>query len=517
MGEQDMTDVDSSDGLMTPIRPEQLDPGAVIAQSLDNQWVPAGLAREMIEQGRSLDEVAERRVTEVRAEYFRSLINASQVVINRAYFYNNDAINRDLREDGEAREAHRRLLASGAIVPFLLNERHPAEEPPSHLHIRPAGFTAWQETLAGLRAEDRVHCVRMSWEDPERDQENRDRTRTRLFQPFAEKVQGLTAKDIDILAAQVGVDRRDADRFGERLGEVVAFSNSLSVRRQPVVRNSLYEEFVTVPGTNVAEGRYDRDKPFATEIKQLLDLIYSVNLADALGRYPLTPVGSLRRVVLQEAREARATPGVVEDPEQLLTFLRRQTFAAVQDHLTPAAVNELELHDIWRLRQTPVWHDYVRAFGELTAAPEAFHDSVGRVFDRYVRLNSEILKLARERRQARPNPWRPVVEVVVTVGAAVFTAVSGEDVWEVAGAAVPLAVTGSLSGSVQLVLRNRIHGRQEQKFAREIANVRLASAREWEQFHDLVRRLPGYREAAGPAPTGRAGTTTQDNEDLPEY
>ncbi|MEU7423691.1 hypothetical protein [Streptomyces sp. NPDC040750] len=513
-----MTDADRSDSLMSPIQPEQLDPGAVIAQSLDNQWVPAQLTRDMIESGRSLDQVDRRRVREVRAEYFRSLINASQVVINRAYFYNNDAINRDLMEEDEARAAHRRLLASGAIVPFLLGERHPAEEPPAHLHVRRQGFTAWQETLAGMSASDRVRCVRMSWDDSQGDQENRERARIRLFQPFTEKVQGLTAKDIDVLAAQVGVAREDADRFGARLGEVVGFSNGLSVSRQPVVRNTLYEEFVSVPGTNVAEGRYDRAKPFAAEIKQLLDLIYNVNLADALGRYPLTPVGSLRRVVLQEAREARAaTVGVVQDPEQLLTFLRRQSFAAVQDHLTPAAVNDLSLHDIWRLRQTPVWNAYIQAFGALTAAPEAFHDGVGRVFDCYVRLNSEILKLARERRQARPAAWRPVVEVVVTVGAAVFTAVSGNELWQVAGSVLPLTVSGSLTGSVQLVLRNRMAGRQEQRFAREIATVRLASEREWAQFHDLVRRLPGYQDTVGPAATGTASATTQDNEDLPEY
>lgn len=513
-----MTDDDRSDSLMSPIRPEELDPGAVIAQSLDNQWVPAQLTREMIERGESLDQVDHRRVREVRAEYFRSLINASQVVINRAYFYNNDAISRDLVEEGEARAAHRKLLASGAIVPFLLRERHPAEDPPAHLHLRREGFTAWQETLAGMSASDRVRCVRMSWDDSAGDQENLDRTRIRLYQPFTEKVQGLTAKDIDILAAQVGVAREDTDRFGERLGEVVAFSNGLSVRRQPVVRNTLYEEFVTVPGTNVADGRYDRAKPFAAEIKQLLDLIYNVNLADALGRYPLTPVGSLRRVVLQEAREATsATVGVVQDPEQLLTFLRQQTFAAVQDHLTPQAVNDLTLHDIWRLRQSPVWNSYIKAFGALTAAPETFHESVGQVFDSYVRLNSEILRLARERRQVRPAPWRPVVEVVVTVGAAVFTAVSGNDIWQVAGTVLPLTVSGSLTGSVQLVLRNHIAGRQEQRFAREIASVRLASEREWAQFHDLVRRLPGYRGTADRAPTGTASTTTQDNEDLPDY
>lgn len=180
-------------------------------------------------------------------------------------------------------------------------------------------------------------------------------------------------------------------------------------------------------------------------------------------------------------------------------------------------MNDLTLHDIWRLRQTPAWNAYIKAFGALTAAPETFHDGVGQVFDSYVRLNSEILRLARERRQARPAPWRPVVEVVVTVGAAVFTAVSGNEIWQVAGTVLPLTVSGSLTGSVQLVLRNHIAGRQEQRFAREIASVRLASEREWSQFHELVRRLPGYRDTAGRAPTGTASTTTQDNEDLPDY
>ncbi|MFC4467568.1 hypothetical protein ACFPH6_24075 [Streptomyces xiangluensis] len=512
-----MADVDNIDDLMTSIRPDQLDPGAVIAQSLDNQWVPAQLAKKMIERGESLEQVRKQRHKEVRAEYFRSLINASQVIINRAYFYNNDAINCDLAEGGLARTAHQKLLASGALVPFLLNERHPAEEPPAYLHAHGDGFTAWQETLDGMGAADRVQCVRMSWDHSENDRDNKEQTRTRLFQPFTEKVQGLTAKDTDILAAQIGVERQDVDRFRRRLGEVVGFSNDLSVRRKPVVRNVLYEEFVSAPGTNVAEGRYDRNKPFAGEIKQLLDLIYNTNLADALGRYPLTPSGSLRRVALQEAREARVTQGFVEDPEQLLTFLQRQAFAAVQDHLTPSAVDALTLHDIWLLRQNSAWHEYVTAFSALTADPGAFHDSVGRVFDRYVRLNSEILKLARGRRQATPNQWLPVVEVVVTLGAAVFTAISGNGIWEVVGGVTPLAVTGSVGGSVQLVLRNRLEGRQEQRFAREIATVRLASAREWSQFHDLVRRLPGYRETANTSPSATASATTQDNEDLLEY
>ncbi|WP_190019597.1 hypothetical protein [Streptomyces hiroshimensis] len=495
------------------VRPPDLAPGAVIAQSLDNQWATAELTREMVARGRSLGEVGGAREKEVRAEYFRSLINTRQVVANRVFFYNNTAVSRDLVAGGAARRAHQKLLAQAALVPYLLNERDPAERPSTGLDFDERAFAAWQETLEGMPAGEHVKCVRFSWED----QENRDATRSALFNAFAARVQGLTAKDIPLLAAQVGLPRRQHAAFAARIGEVVQLSNERSIRGDLVTRNVLYEEFVSVPGTPVSEGRYDRNKPFAGEIKQLLDLIYNVNLADALGMYPLTPAGSLRRVALQEWRDIRTTPaGTVTDPEQLLLFLQRQAFSTVQDRLalTPAAVDTLALEDICSLRQSDPWNAYIRAFDELTADPASFHERVGPVFARYVRLNSEIVRLAGARgdRRARANKWLPVIEVVVTVGGAVFTAVTGDEAWSVAGSLG--GVSAKYGGSVQLVLRNRLEGRREQKFAREMAAVRFDGTREWERFHDMVRKLPGYREEGGsPAATGSA--TVQD--ELPEY
>ncbi|GAA0461077.1 hypothetical protein GCM10009544_24530 [Streptomyces stramineus] len=493
------------------MQPLELEPGAVIAQSLDNQWVNAELTRNMVRKGKSLREVEGVRGKEVRAEYFRSLINTRQVVANRVFFYNNRAVSRDLLEGGPARRAHQKLLAAGALVPYLLNEREPTDHPQG-VDVDEEGFAAWQDTVEQMPAGDRIRCLRMSWDD----EENRDTTRSALFNPFAARVQGLTAKDIPLLAAQVGVSSRNIPRFAERIGDVVQFSNERRIRGQLVTRGVLYEEFVSVPGVPVSDGRYDRRKPFAGEIKQLLDLIYNVNLADALGMYPLTPSGSLRRIALQEWRDVRTTPsGTVTDPDELLRFLRRQAFSTVQDRLalTPSTVDTLALEDIWSLRQSSAWESYMRAFDALTADPSTFHDSVEQVFRRYVGLNSEIVRLAEARadQHARASRWSPVIEVLVTVGGATFTAVTGDEAWSVAGTLG--AATATYGGSVQLVLRNRVEGRREQKFAREMAAIRFDSAREWERFHSMVRKLPGYREDGG----STAATSSATIQEIPEY
>ncbi|MBL1096393.1 hypothetical protein [Streptomyces coffeae] len=500
---------------LTRVRPDDLDPGAVIAQSLDNQWVSAEMTRKMITKGKSLRDIQDLRNDHVRAEYFRSLINTRQIVVNRVFFYNNPAVSRDLTEGGHARTAHQKLLAEGALIPFLLGEREPTDLPKS-VDVDEAAFAAWQETLAGMPAAEKVTCVRMSWND----EENVRDTKSALINPFAGRVQGLTAKDIPLLASQVGVPDDRIPQFAERVGDVVQFSNEQRVVDATVTRNLLYEKFVCVDGSPVSEGRYDGSKPFAAEIKQLLDLIYNVNLADALGMYPLTPTGSLRRVALQEWRDIRARStarAAVQDPEELMLFLRQQAFAAVQDRLTPSEIDTLHLEDVWLLRQSGPWHRYMEAFNALTADPAAFHDKVGDVFDRYVRLNSEIVRLADARRgsQAKSHTWSPIVEVIITIGGAVFTAVTGEEGWSVA-ASLGATSMGSYGGSVQLVLRNRAAGRREQKFAREIATVRLDSEHEWRQFHDLVRRLPGYTEHGG-APPATSSSTIQESDEVPEY
>ncbi len=467
----------------------------------------------MVARGRSLGEVDDVRGKEVRAEYFRGLINTRKVVANRTYFCNNAAISRDYLYDGGARRAHQKLLGDGSLVTFLLHEREPTDRP-SNVDLDETAFTAWRETLATLPATARMTCLRMSWDD----EQNRLDTRNALFLPFAARVQALTAKDLPLLARQVGVAEERLPAFARRIGQVVDHSNELSVAGRPVTRNVLYERFVSVPGRPVSEGRYDQDKPSAGEIKQLLDLIYKVNLADALSMYPLTPGGSLQRVALQEWRDLRGSSSpsgagrVIEDPDELsdlLRFLLRQAFSTVQNGFTPAELDVLELGDVATLRETGAWNAYITAFDHLLADPATFSDRVGLVFDRYIALNRKIVELAAARHGGHSTSCSPVVEVVVNVGGSVITAVTGDETWSLTGALGATALD-KYGGSVRLVLRNRIAGHREQKFAREIATIRLETLAAWQRFQDLVERLPGYREVA-PNLGANNSTTTRDD------
>jgi TIR domain len=72
-----------------PIEYSDLDQLTMLAQSLDNQWVPRGLLLQMLEKGLALTDraVEMQRNQAVRSEYIRALINARQIVINRAYLF----------------------------------------------------------------------------------------------------------------------------------------------------------------------------------------------------------------------------------------------------------------------------------------------------------------------------------------------------------------------------------------------------------------------------------------------
>jgi hypothetical protein len=67
----------------------------VVAQCLDNQWVPRGLLHRMIGEKVALNAVESKRAPYVRAEYIRALINAQRVVCNRAYLFNNPVVFND--------------------------------------------------------------------------------------------------------------------------------------------------------------------------------------------------------------------------------------------------------------------------------------------------------------------------------------------------------------------------------------------------------------------------------------
>ncbi|HKT40537.1 MAG TPA: hypothetical protein VJR48_19350, partial [Ktedonobacterales bacterium] len=126
------------------ILPGDLKPVSIMAQALDNQWVPTELLNRIFKRNRSRmpfrpkaslssDWVRKERERLVRAEYVRALVNSDQIVVNRAYIYNNHAVIRDYErqpvtvEQSNTRNALKQLLSNHVIVPFLYTENDPTD------------------------------------------------------------------------------------------------------------------------------------------------------------------------------------------------------------------------------------------------------------------------------------------------------------------------------------------------------------------------------------------------------
>ena len=101
--------------------PDELRSIPIGVQALDNQWLPRKLLTRAMKYG--IERVEEQLNEMVRSEYIRALINGEQVIINRAFLYNNSAIIQDYSVAGKSREAFKTLLQDGVIIPSLYIER----------------------------------------------------------------------------------------------------------------------------------------------------------------------------------------------------------------------------------------------------------------------------------------------------------------------------------------------------------------------------------------------------------
>ncbi|HXM58547.1 MAG TPA: hypothetical protein VOB72_24315, partial [Candidatus Dormibacteraeota bacterium] len=265
---------------------------AVVAQCLDAQWVPLPMLRRMLLRGESLADVAGERLLAVRAEYLRALVNARQVIVNRAALFNNPAVARDALSSSGDRDALARLLDAGAVVPFLFVESSPCDRPQHRVDER--GFAAWQR----LCRETRVRCLRLSWADDE----NARAIQNDLHRRFGWFAGGVHQLDVRALGRVLDVRPDDEVELEKLLARVALWCARWAGEGHAITREDLYREFVIADESRPSEGRYDRGKPFAGELKRLLDLRHGVNLPDALHRPPLMAPDTLPRSALQEWR-----------------------------------------------------------------------------------------------------------------------------------------------------------------------------------------------------------------------
>jgi hypothetical protein len=471
-----------------------LDELAVIGQSLDNQWVAPTVLSGMVRRGQSFADVADDRSAATRVEYLRSLINASQAVVNRAYLLNNPVVTTDFREPGPNRDAFKALLEKGIIVPFFFDESSPVDE--TRFSVAPERRDAWDR----IAQETEMRCVRLSWDDAK----NREYIRSQLITRFGAFVQQMNLMEPAPLARDLALNFDDLPAFRQHLGRIVRWSADEVDKGHYVTRDALYKQFVVADETRPDEGHFDRNKPFAAEIKQLVDLNYNVNLADALAVYPLTPRDSLRRAALQEWQALARQPEEAS-AEEIIELLRRSAFAQLQEGLYLDSLAELALSDVPVIRETQEWYVYAKHLADLLRSPLLFNEpetGASAVLLAYVDLARVITEIGKQRvvarRVGRLSTWQPVVEIVFEVAGALISVVFAEQTtYRVLGSVAAKIGSKAAPCVMRLIIRGWSEHRSKSKLGISVdlmrRNFRNAE-REWEALVAGLRGLPNFTE-----------------------
>lgn len=403
--------------------PHQLERNHVVAQFLDNQWVPRHLIKIMIERGLSARDVQAEIEKDKQIELRRALITAPQLVINRAYLYNETVLSQFYSQPGEEREAFKALLNQGVIIPFLFNEDSPLEAP----QFSTAAFEAWKQ----ICLEVRMKCTRLSWGN--NNQQEIYNALKRRFHEFAKSASSgdieRYLRDLDLL--EQAEDEEAKKLFQKRLRAMRDKCTEIEDDDKLVTREDLYKAFVTVDGTDPFGKQYDRAKPFASELKQLIDLSYNINLSDALDGLALTPVDSLPRSALQEWKKGRLNREDFKDAQTWIRMLRNSAFERLQQGLYLqsllqdgylSSLGSLTLKQVRQVRNTDEWAEYMQKMDALLTNPENFEQRAEEVFYSYIKLGDSLTKIATGKEtRIEKTVWTPGIEYILQVSGASLT------------------------------------------------------------------------------------------------
>ncbi len=482
-----------------PLLPTSIrDSLGIVSQAFDDQWMPTTLLRAVLNGKISYQEAQPYLDYLVRTEYIRSLINGERLVVNRAFIYNNPWLYRDFLPGSPARKAFQAFLEKGVIIPFLFNEPGPVTLPP-WISARQDGFTAW----VNLCKETLLQCMRLSWDD----QQNLKEAQNALSFQFHSFAISANAGNVEKFLEGLGLDPAHANDFVQRLDDVQEASLRYfrEHQRQHVVRTFLYEQFITRGNPTLRQ--YDGSRPYAGAIKQLLDLAYNSNLADALDCHLLTPLDSPTRLVLQEWNRVSRRAEKME-ASALVDMVRKDIFQIVRsalDRESLKSVGLLNLQDVQALRAMDEWQAYITTLRQLLKEPLRFEEFAGTIAMQYALLTDRMTDLIRERNLRQGGAltalWSPGVEVTLTVGGVdtsilwnregiISNAPVSRD--EIAGTKKRIQVdpsTRDAACSLRFTITDGTHASSHARLASRVDffNGRMEDARE--QWEEVVRKL----------------------------
>ena len=401
---------------MALLSPSQLEAGAVVPQSIDNQFV----TRELFDEIRSdkldyhVPTIRDRRSAIAREELIRSLIYAPQVVVNRAFLFNNDLLYDLFSGPSGSLDAFGQLITpspdSGiqAIVPFLYRESDLTEG--VDFTTASAGGKAIRSLLERLG--EHPDCVRLHRDDAENATKTSDFGKR--FADYFDTLQNFEPEVRMLLMAELLDDTGLADRlyasddpayrveFQRALRHLCQtarrYNDERAAREQdleldahleplpPLSREYLYRELLLGPHSDrdaVTRGAFDRAldpavQNFAFEIKKLIDLRYNTNLPDLLDRYSFSPMGFPTRSALHD-QHMLGNQTEIDDLDQILQDIRLLTERRIRDDFMERYqkiqhspfLAELDLSDVVAVRASEPWRRFVGLQAQILDDPIA--------------------------------------------------------------------------------------------------------------------------------------------------
>jgi hypothetical protein len=465
----------------------------LVPQSLDNQWIPRTLIYKMKNDNLSFEHIQNQVEQDKRMEFRRALINSKQIVINRAAIYNETAVSECFYQPGENREAFKTFLNNGDIIPFLFSEDSPIQAP----EFTTSAFEAWKQVCQEVK----MKCVRLSWQE-----ENKSIIREQIARKFHEFCKSTRSGDIEIYLGALNLPVDQREHFKKSLSDLRNKCNEIEDEDKLITREQLYEAFVTADGTKPVERKYDFTKPFAAEIKQLIDLKYNVNLPDVLGGIVLTPYDSLPRSALQEIyqynKNTEEKKGNAEDWLKLLkdsAFERLQQGIYLESLLQDGYLDSLaslNLQEVLEVRQTEEWAIYMKNMDDLLNHPEQFEAKAEPVYKSYIELNKQMTNLVKSKRSEKIEIWTPSIEYILEIAGAQLNVK-----WSEQG--ITYAFSGEVPASesiaeVRYFEKFRIAGSQDNQADLNMTielnkGITSSPIEQWKDLKGKIPEIPGFK------------------------
>ena len=407
---------------MKKLIPDGLRPSAIFPTALDDQWID----RNSLYNNTTLDKTALTKAADL--ELKKCLLAGEQVVINRAFIINSDAVVR-YSEDNTKESMLKTLVGNGSIVPYLMYANDELFGEDAKIASASENLKSWCRFVDGLDP----HCLRFNWDD----ESNKTECDTLLSGRFRSWLEKLCDPQAALLFANFcryrgGVSAADICNFSRFLKD--EFSPFLA-ECEGVTRGKLYSKFglfreQIVPDQNVNH----------QALKQMVDVIYNSNLSDALGITPVTAKGSATRAALSEDTEPNAPTLEPRDAARLIIEASKLFTSWRSDdrgRLPDLVVNQLSYSQIRDIRGYDEWDALIKQSVRLSAplADGEREDPVASVLARLrsaeeagQQLRVKLMQHFNENEYwARPNSsgQRVIDDFVIALGTTAFSAASG--------------------------------------------------------------------------------------------